>query len=421
MNANIEKAQAVLRANDKGGYTVPTARLYPFQWNWDSAFVAMGWQTFDEPAAWHEVESLLKGQWDDGMVPHIVFHTASDQYFPGPDVWGTRHVPPTSGITQPPVLASAVARLVGKARDKHLAEAKAAVIYPRLLASHRWWSRARDPLRTGLVAVLHPWETGMDNSPAWDTAFARVPTNTTTIVKRRDTSHVDAGHRPHDIDYQRFIHLVDRYRDAGWEPGRMWQTAPFKVADISINAILARAETDLLGLAERFGTAAEQAEIAQRAARMKQALATLWQPKLGLFGSRDLIADAPIEVATSAGFLPLYADAVNAEQAAQMGATLDRWGSQVRVLVPSTPPESLAFEALRYWRGPVWAVVNWMIADGFARAGDAARAQQIFAATRGAIEQAGFGENFDPLTGTPGGGGTFSWTAAIYLLLAETG
>jgi len=421
MNVHIEKAQAILRANDKGGYTVPTARLYPFQWNWDSAFVAMGWQTFDEPAAWREVKSLLKGQWDDGMVPHIVFHAPSDQYFPGPDVWGTRHVPPTSGITQPPVLASAVARLVATARDKGLAEAKAAAIYPHLLANHRWWSRARDPHQTGLVAVLHPWETGMDNSPAWDTAFARVPTSTTTVVKRRDTSHVDAGHRPHDIDYQRFIHLVDCYREAGWDPARMWQVAPFKVADVATNAILARAEIDLLELAARFGTAADQAEIAQRAARMKQAIATLWQPKLGLYGSRDLIADAPIETATSAGFLPLYADAADAAKAARMGATLDRWREQVRYLVPSTPPDSPSFEPLRYWRGPVWAVVNWMIADGFARAGDAVRARQISAATRASIEHAGFGENFDPLTGAAGGGGTFSWTAAIYLLLAKAG
>ena len=44
----VEQARAILRANDRGGYCVPTARLYPFQWNWDSAFVAMGWATFDE-------------------------------------------------------------------------------------------------------------------------------------------------------------------------------------------------------------------------------------------------------------------------------------------------------------------------------------------------------------------------------------
>ena len=45
--SRTEQARAILAANDRGGYTVPTDRLYPFQWNWDSAFVAMGWATFD--------------------------------------------------------------------------------------------------------------------------------------------------------------------------------------------------------------------------------------------------------------------------------------------------------------------------------------------------------------------------------------
>ena len=103
MTEMIEQARAILRRNDRGGYTVPTDRLYPFQWNWDSAFVAMGWATFDEARGFTEVERLLEGQWDDGLVPQIVFHAPSDDYFPGPSVWGMQHAPPTSGITQPPV------------------------------------------------------------------------------------------------------------------------------------------------------------------------------------------------------------------------------------------------------------------------------------------------------------------------------
>ena len=71
MTEMIEQARAILRRNDRGGYTVPTDRLYPFQWNWDSAFVAMGWATFDEARALTEVERLLEGQWDDGLVPQI--------------------------------------------------------------------------------------------------------------------------------------------------------------------------------------------------------------------------------------------------------------------------------------------------------------------------------------------------------------
>jgi hypothetical protein len=39
--------------------------------------------------------------------------------------------------------------------------------------------------------------------------------------------------------------------------------------------------------------------------------------------------------------------------------------------------------------------------------------------TLAAIEHAGFAEHFDPLTGEGGGGGSFSWTAAAYLVLAE--
>ncbi len=276
MSDDILRARAVLQANDRGGYTVPTDRLYPFQWNWDSGFVAMGWATFNEARAFREIERLLEGQWEDGLVPQIVFHAPSEDYFPGPDVWGISRTPPTSGITQSPILVSAVRRIWQGARDRAAAEARTAVLYPRLLASHRWWERARDPGRTGLVTTLHPWETGMDNSPAWDTALARVSTETTTPIRRRDTAHVDASMRPRGEEYQRFIHLVDRFRDAGWDAARMLSVSPFRVADIGTNAILLRAEHDLLALAGRFGNAEETAEIADRIIRKETAISRLW-------------------------------------------------------------------------------------------------------------------------------------------------
>jgi hypothetical protein len=416
-DALTEPARAILRRNDRGGYTVPTDRLYPFQWNWDSAFVAMGWATFDAARAFTEVERLLEGQWDDGMVPQIVFHAPSDNYFPGPAVWGVRHAPPTSGITQPPVLATAMRHILAAAGDKATAEARMAAIYPRLLASHRWWERARDPARSGLVAVLHPWETGMDNSPAWDAALARVPTSTTTTVQRRDTEHVDASMRPDAEEYQRFIHLVDLFRDAGWQPDKMFSVSPFRVADIATNAILLRAESDLLALARRFGRAGEAEEIAGRAARMQSAIARLWSARHGLFLSLDQISGVPIEVATSAGLLPLYAGAADASCAQAMVVTLRRWACGVRWLVPSTAPDNVAFDPLRYWRGPTWAVVNWMIADGLENSGESVMAAELRHATANLIATGGFSEYFDPRDGRGIGGANFSWTAAIYLLL----
>jgi glycogen debranching enzyme len=412
-----EEARATLRGNDRGGYCVPTARLYPFQWNWDSAFVAMGWATFDEARAWQEITSLLRGQWEDGMIPQIVFHAPSQDYFPGPDVWQIDRMPPTSGITQPPVLATAARRMFDSARNRALAEAQMAAIYPRIAANHRWWETARDPSRTGLVTTLHPWETGMDNSPAWDAALARVPGTTKTVIRRRDTSHVDPAMRPRGEEYQRFIHLVEVFRDAGWNAQRMLVNSPFRVADIATNAILLRAERDLLTLAGRFGSQAERDAIGERIERMQAGVSRLWDTALGLFASHDQFTDERIRIGTSAGFLPLFAHAATNDQARTMADTLQRWMQRVRWLVPSVDPAHQAFEPLRYWRGPVWAVVNWMIADGLAAAGNARLAERVLDDTRQLIETAGLKEYFDPITGQGAGGGDFSWTAAIYLTL----
>jgi hypothetical protein len=415
LETRVEQARAILAANDRGGYTVPTDRLYPFQWNWDSAFVAMGWATFDGERAWREIERLLEGQWEDGLVPQIVFHAPSDDYFPGPEVWGITRSPPTSGITQPPVLASAV-RFVLERLGK-AGEARAAAIYPKLVLNHGWWERARGPGLGGLVATLHPWETGMDNSPAWDVALARVPTQTTTAIQRRDTGHIDASFRPRGVEYQRFIHLVDLFRGAGWDPARMLAVSPFKVADVATNAILLRAERDLLDLAGRFGSAAERAAITQRIAAKETALAGLWHEPLSAYLSRDLVSGEPIPVRTSAGFLPLFAGLHG--KASFLAERLQAWRARGIALVPSTDPDDPRFEPQRYWRGPVWAVVNWMTAEGLAVAGEPETAALVLAETRRLIGEAGFSEYFDSTSGAGIGGDTFSWTAAIDLLLAE--
>ena len=171
----IDRAVEVLKENDRGTYTVPTKGLYPFQWNWDSCFTALGQGHYDEARAWTEIETLFAHQWPDGMVPHIVFHVANDGYFPGPDVWRTGRPVETSGITQPAVAGFAVKRLYDRAADRERAAERARALLPKIDAWHRWFYDSRDPRREGLVAIIHPWESGRDNSIDWDEAFERVP------------------------------------------------------------------------------------------------------------------------------------------------------------------------------------------------------------------------------------------------------
>lgn len=84
--AIVTAAQHVLDTNRIGSSTVPSRSLYPHQWSWDSAFIAVGRSWYDEPRARLELVTLFDAQWANGMVPHIVFNPAvpDGEHFPGP-------------------------------------------------------------------------------------------------------------------------------------------------------------------------------------------------------------------------------------------------------------------------------------------------------------------------------------------------
>src|SRR5918999_2729909 len=80
-------AEALLDTNWVGSSTLPSPTLYPHQWSWDTAFIAIGRSWADQHRAQTELETLFAAQWTTGMVPSIVFDPAvpDDAYFPGPD------------------------------------------------------------------------------------------------------------------------------------------------------------------------------------------------------------------------------------------------------------------------------------------------------------------------------------------------
>lgn len=410
-----EKAALVLRNNDRGGYTVPSDQLYPYQWLWDSAFIALGWQAIDEARAWQELKSLLTGQWDDGMMPHIVFHQTHESYMPGPDIWRVGRTPETSGITQPPVLGTVLRALYTNARDKEQADQALRVLFPAVLRFSQWFHNRRDPAQTGLVTTLHPWESGMDNSPAWDGALQRVSTAGLRPYERKDTALVDAAQRPRQDDYDRYMSLVFSCVDAGYDQEKLLAGSAFRVADLTTNAVLLRADRDLLWLAESLQDQAAVAWLKPVIARADSALGRLWDDQVGFFYARDLIANQPIAVPTVAGFLPLFSGTATSSQAERLAQRLVAWQQQAPYMVPSLDPMHPAFDSRRYWRGAVWVNVNWMVADGFAAYGYMRLAEEIRTQTQALLRKGQFAEYFDPLSGAPLGSQNFSWTAALAL------
>ena len=407
-------AREILRSNDRGGYTVPTHGLYPFQWNWDSAFVALGFATFDRDRAWREIETLVSAQWDDGMIPHIVFHQDDRGYFPGPEVWGTGTFPPTSGITQPPVLATVVRRL-WEDEGADPAHPRMRALYAACIKSHRWFRTYRDPLGNGLAMVTHNWETGRDNSSEWDDALARIDTSGVGPYLRRDTGHVDAAMRPRQDEYDRYVAILQFGRACQWDHRRIADDGPFRMIDVGMSMMLLRADRDLLVLAEAIGDLAGAAELRGWIARAEQGMAWLWNDQAGAFCSRDVPTGESSGLVTNASFLAFYAGVGTPAQRARMLAGLERLSGNARFLLPSLEARSRAYDPARYWRGPVWLVVSYMVAQGLAEQGHADWAERIRMDSAALIERSGFYESFNPETGEGSGGDAFSWTAAMWL------
>ena len=413
-HALFGQAVEILERNDLGTYTVPTHGLYPFQWNWDSALSALGQYYVDERRAWTEIETLFAHQWEDGMVPHIIFHKEDDGYFPGPEVWGTNRPVPSSGITQPPVSGFAVRRLFERAQDKEMARQRAAALLPKIAAWHAWFFANRDPGGTGLVAIIHPWESGRDNSIDWDDAFSRVPTVSLDAVTRRDTLHSNPDHRPTNAQYQRYIWLVEHFRSHGWDNTKLHDASPFRIVDPGFNAILLRSCADLASLARELGEeeiAARQTELAEAGLK---AIETLWSDARAQYLCYDRVTGQMIDSPSIGGLLPVFAR-IDPARADAIAARIRDLGGRVKYLIPSHDPDVEGYDGTRYWRGPAWLIVNYMISDGLLRDGHTDIARRIIDDSMDLIQRGGFAEYFDPKSGEPCGGLHFTWTAAMVI------
>lgn len=420
-----------LDANWERDHTVPSRTLYPHQWSWDSAFIAIGLAQVRPERAWRELATLFRAQWVDGRVPHIVFNPAMrvGTYFPGPELWRSASVPgtptvDTSGLVQPPVHALAAWLAFQRAPDP-TGLAALRRLYPALVAQQRYLATRRDVAGDGLVCIVHPWESGLDNSPAWDEPMAAVAAEAAVMraYRRHDTAHADAAHRPTDLDYARYLAIVAAYRDHGYSDRRLADDHPFLVECPLFNAAFGSAEHALAEIAVLVG--ADPGPHRSRAAQITEALLRrLYDHRTGTFQPRDLRTDRLVSARTVLGLTPLILPDLPARQAETLvvEARSARFGVAQRMDRPLPTYDRTArdFEPLRYWRGPSWLNIGWLVRRGLLAHGRPELAAGLRRSMIDLVGGAGCHEYFHPDTGAGLGSPAFSWTAALLLdLLAE--
>lgn len=426
----LESAKAVLEANWNGQFTKPAPNLYPHQWNWDAGFIALGLAHYDMDRAEAELRALFRGQWTTGMLPQIIFGKEKGaQYFPGPGFWQTQHAlaapdtPITSGITMPPVHGFILLEIYQIAADKTRAKSFLKELYPKVLHLHQYLYTHRDPLEEGLVYIRHPWESGTDNSPLWDDALAHIDPAKLTIptYERKDLQNPEAAtHRPTDLDYDRYVHLVDIFRTHQYDDAAIYEDCPFLIQDPLFNAILVWSNEALIEIGNLLGE--DVSEIIQwNELTIYSMNEKLWDEKEGRYLAYDLRNDAYIFTPTISGIMPLIGEVPTQEQAEQILRTLasDHFAA-TKENVCLCPTHSLLAEDIdfqKYWRGPVWINMNWMLYHGLRRYDFDALAELVKKDSLELLREYGFYEYFDPRKNldTKTGYGTqqFSWSAAL--------
>lgn len=430
-----EACKEVLVGNDKGKHTVPAKGLYPHQWLWDSCFIAIGQRHYDVERAQQEILSLFRGQWSNGMIPNMILaptkvpSQASTFWRSGLSPLSPDNVA-TSGITQPPMLAEAIVR-IGENLQKNERHTWYQRVYPALLNYHRWLYAERDPHGEGLVVQIHPWETGLDNTPPWiyELHQHRMP----LWIRVVKTLHLDVligplrkdsflslpGERLSTIDALSFYSIQRRLRRKRYDIQSILNHADLSIEDVTFNAILVRANHHLQQIAKYIHKALPE-EMAKNIKKTEDAFEQLWDAYSGQYYSRNFATHKLIKVSSIGTLMPLYAGHITNERAKHLVDLLNNKKLfSSKYPVPTVPLDSEWFSEHRYWQGPAWVNTNWLIIDGLKRYGYEKEAEHIRVQTLKLVASNGSREYFSPKDGSPAGAHDFSWTAALTLDLLK--
>lgn len=400
MNANwdewVAKCAALLKSNQMESrgyrYTRPAPMTYEHQWLWDSCFHAIAYRWFDPDMARDELLSVVAAQVtegdDTGMIPHMTYWQGG-----GAPLWGTDH---RSSITQPPLIAVAAELIYQRTGDLTLL----GQLYAPLCAYHVWFSRRRDPDGDGLVSLIHPWECGCDASPRWD-APMHLPDNPTPDQTKASRHALVGELIRHGCDAQALS-------DAGH----------YHVEALDYNAIRA-ADLEALGrMAQTLGKPDDAQRWNNAAAAVQRSVIqkiTAQQAYWDLSGPDE----RPLTVETCSRFLLLFGGCVSTEMAETLAAELENPRFWTPYPVTTTPTDAPEFAPDHYWRGNVWLSVNWLIYKGLRRYGYTRQASHIARRSLQLVEQSGFHEYFNPITGAGHGPALQSWSTIVLDMLAE--
>ena len=397
-------AERTLRANWREGtrgdgvafaFTCPAPPRYRHMWHWDSCFHAIAWTRIDPARARAELRTVLRSGRADGFLPHTAFWDAPARWRRAPlyatrGPLGDRHTE-TIG---PPLLPFAWEIVADASPDEPGFRTEA---LPRLAAHLRWLEHHRDPDDDGLLTIVAPDESGLDDSPKYGPVFGRL-------------THDRPG----------YALLMERGRRAGWDSRTLIARHDHHVEDVWVNVAYALSLHAMSRLSADPSWAASARRV--EAALLERCL----DARTGLFFDLAGRAERPVPVSTWSALSPLVLPGVPEAVRRRLVEEhlLDARRYRAPVGIPSVDMREPSFnprwDRFRTWRGPSWVNTAWLLAPAMRELGYGDAADGVVGSLTRAALREGLREYYHPLTGQGLGARGFGWSTLL-LDLADDG
>ena len=330
----------------------PSKIGYVGLWLWDSALHALAYRHVDAELSRNQIRAMLAHQLPDGMVPDAVYDDG---------IVTTIDHPISGEVTKPPILAWAVVKLHETAPDP----AFLAEVYPALVRLNGWWVGMNDDDNDGLAQYNHPYSSGLDDSPLWDSGMP--------------------------------------------------------VESPELNTYLCVQMGSLAVIAEALGRYHEGAMWRRRAAALvARMIDHFWDDQAGLFWA--LKDHQPVKVVTPFNLYPLWTGQLPDKMREKLIRHLKNpamfFGEYMLPTVARSDPR---YNPATMWRGPVWANINYFFIEALRQVGEQELADHLRERTLAMImAHKGVYEYYNAETGEPPSTAvsTFGWTAAVFIDLA---
>lgn len=331
---------------------MPAKGKYVGLWLWDNAMHALAYRHMDVELAQNQIRVMLENQLPNGMLPDAIFDEG---------VVSEINHPIRAEVTKPPILAWSALKIHEIKPDQKFL----GVIYPALVRWNAWWFDHNDDDSDGIIQYNHPYSSGLDDNPLWDSGM------------------------------------------------------PVESPDINTYLSI---QMDSLGkIAKLLGKEAEAEKWQHQSQVMvDRMIEHMWDEDLGIF--KAFHKQNQINVLTPFNLLPLWTGKLPEQITDRLIEHLtdpdEFWGD---FRLPSVAYNDPKYTVGTMWRGPVWVNINYFFVEALLKVEEHDLAEELAEKTLDLISGSpGIHEYYNSQTGSPPetAAKAFGWSAAVFIDLA---